>query len=78
VGGLALHKLSSKGVPFTIAVIEVARSRAKTKGNIRNVMAVIFKCAMRWGLLEIGVNPAALVRVKGISRAEGATHLKQR
>jgi integrase len=42
----------------------------KTKGNIRNVMAVIFNCAMRWGLIDLGVNPIALVRVKGISRRQ--------
>lgn len=42
----------------------------KTKGNIRNVMAVVFNCAMRWGLLDLGVNPLALVRVKGISRRQ--------
>lgn len=33
-------------------------------------MAVIFNCAMRWGLLDLGVNPVALVRVKGISRRQ--------
>src|ERR1700687_4574441 len=33
-------------------------------------MAVIFNCAMRWGLLDLGVNPVALVRVKGISRGQ--------
>ena len=31
-------------------------------------MAVIFSCAMRWGLIDAGANPVALVRVKGVSR----------
>lgn len=42
----------------------------KTKGNIRNVMAVIFNCAIRWGMIDLCVNPLALVRVKGISRRQ--------
>src|SRR5215831_15149122 len=42
----------------------------KTKGNIRNVMGVIFNCAMRWGLVDLGANPKALVRVKGVSRRQ--------
>ena len=33
-------------------------------------MSVIFKCAMRWGLIDLGVNPMTLVRVKGISRRQ--------
>lgn len=40
----------------------------KTKGNIRNVMAVILAAAMRWGYLRLGVNPMSLVRVKGCSK----------
>ena len=31
-------------------------------------MAVVFNCAMRWGIIEQGINPLSLVRVKGISR----------
>jgi integrase len=42
----------------------------KTKGNIRNVMAVVFNCAMRWGIVDLGTNPIALVRVKDISRRQ--------
>jgi integrase len=66
-----LHKLTSKGTPFTIEQwLKTLELAPKTKGNIRNVMAVIFNCAMRWGLLDLGVNPVALVRVKGISRRQ--------
>jgi integrase len=66
-----LRKLAAKGAPFTIELwLKSLDLAPKTKGNIRNVMAVIFNCAMRWGLLDLGVNPVALVRVKGISRRQ--------
>ena len=66
-----MRKLTSKGAPFTIEQwLKTLELAPKTKGNIRNVMAVIFNCAMRWGLLDLGVNPVALVRVKGISRRQ--------
>jgi integrase len=42
----------------------------KTKGNIRNVMAVIFNWAMRWGLIDLVTNPVSLVGVKGVSRRQ--------
>lgn len=66
-----LRKLVSKGAPFTVEQwLKSLELAPKTKGNIRNVMAVIFNCAMRWGLVDLGVNPIALVRVKGISRRQ--------
>ncbi len=34
------------------------------------MMAVILNCAMRWGLVERGINPLSLVRVKDISRRQ--------
>jgi len=36
--------------------------------RIRNVMRVVFNCAMRWGIVDLGANPLTLVRIKGISR----------
>lgn len=42
----------------------------KAKALIRNVMAVIFNCAMRWGFIDRGTNPVSLVRVKGVSRRQ--------
>jgi integrase len=66
-----LLKLASKGAPFTIEQwLKSLELAPKTKGNIRNVMAVIFNCAMRWGLIDLGINPLALVRVQGISRRQ--------
>ncbi len=64
-----LSKLASRGATFTIEQwLKSLELAPKTRGNIRNVMAVIFNCAMRWGLLNLGINPVALVRVRGISR----------
>src|SRR5258707_1151701 len=68
---LPLSKLLAKGAPFTVEQwLKSLDLAPKTKGNIRNVMAVIFNCAMRWGIIELGTNPLSLVRVKGISRRQ--------
>jgi hypothetical protein len=37
----------------------------KTKGHLRNLLPVLFNCAMRWELVDIGENPMKLVRVRG-------------
>jgi integrase len=68
---LPLSKLLAKGAPFTVEQwLKSLDLAPKTKGNIRNVMAVIFNCAMRWGIVELGTNPLSLVRVNGISRRQ--------
>ncbi len=68
---LPLNKLVAKGAPFTVEMwLKSLNLAPKTKGNIRNVMAVVFNCAMRWGIIEQGINPLSLVRVKGISRRQ--------
>jgi integrase len=36
----------------------------KSKAHVRSVMHLIFTCAERWCLIEMGKNPIALVRVK--------------
>jgi integrase len=67
----SLRNLTRKGAPCMIEQwLKSLDLAPKTKGNIRNVMAVIFNCAMRWGLADVGVNPLALVRVKGVSRRQ--------
>ena len=67
----SLRRLASRGASFTVEQwLKSLELAPKTKGNIRNVMAVIFNCAMRWGLIDLNVNPLALVRVKGISRRQ--------
>lgn len=40
----------------------------RTKGHLHNLMRVLWNCAMRWELTEIGENPMKLVRVRGSSK----------
>ena len=40
----------------------------KSKTHIRGLMHVVLKCAERWGVIDIGKNPVALVRVKDASK----------
>jgi integrase len=40
----------------------------KSKVHIRSLMHLVMKCAERWGMIEIGKNPVALVRVKNASK----------
>jgi integrase len=70
-GDAPLSRLTARGAAYSIEQWLTSLDLApKTKGNIRNVMAVVFNCAMRWGLVDLGANPVALVRVKGISRRQ--------
>lgn len=66
-----LTTLVARGAPFVVEQwLKSLNLAPKTKGNIRNVMAVVLSCAMRWGFIEQGINPLSLVRVKGISRRQ--------
>jgi len=40
----------------------------KSKTHIRGIMHLVFKCAERWGIIELGKNPVSLVRVKNGSK----------
>jgi integrase len=40
----------------------------KTKAHIRSLMHLVFRCAERWCLIEMGKNPIALVRVKNCTK----------
>jgi integrase len=40
----------------------------KTKGHLQNLLWVLFNCAMRWELVQVGANPMKLVRVRGGSK----------
>jgi integrase len=40
----------------------------RTRRHLHNLMRVLWNCAMRWELTEIGENPMKLVRVRGTSR----------
>jgi integrase len=50
--------------------LESLKLAPKTRGNIRNVLQLVFKYAVRRKFIDIGENPVALVRVKGISRRQ--------
>jgi integrase len=41
---------------------------SRTRGHLHNLMRVLWNCAMRWELTEIGENPMKLVRVRGTSK----------
>lgn len=70
-GVFPLSRLVVRGASFSVEQwLKSLDLAPKTKGNIRNVMAVVFNCAMRWGIVDLGVNPIALVRVNGISRRQ--------
>ena len=67
----SLQQLTARGTSFTIEQwLKSLPLAPKTKGNIRSVMAVILNCAIRWGLIDLAMNPMSLVRVKGISRRQ--------
>lgn len=40
----------------------------KSKGHLKNLMRLVFNCAMRWELLPYERNPMSFVRVKGVSK----------
>lgn len=57
--------------PFAVEqwlkTLQLAR---KTRGSIHNLMRLLFSSAMRWGFIDIQVNPMKLVRVRGVSKRE--------
>jgi integrase len=40
----------------------------RTRGLLHNLLRVLWNCAMRWELIEIGENPKRLVLVRGTSK----------
>ena len=40
----------------------------KSKTHVRGIMHLVFKCAERWGIVELGKNSVSLVRVKNASK----------
>ncbi len=58
------YPISSVAKPFPVEVwLRGLKLAPKSKVHIRNVMSILFKCAMRWELLQIGANPMSCVRV---------------
>ncbi len=60
-----LDRVKPMAVELWLRQLELA---PKTKAHIRSLMHLIFKCAERWGLIEMGKNPITYVRVKGGSK----------
>jgi integrase len=42
----------------------------RTRGHLHHLMRVLWNCAMRWELVDIGANPMKLVRVRGTSKRQ--------
>jgi len=64
-GSYAVHKVKPILVEQWLRNLAVA---PRTKGHLYNLMRVLWNCAMRWELIEIGENPMKIVRVRGTSK----------
>lgn len=64
-GNHPIGKLKPLGVELWLKQLTLA---PKTKGHLLNLLRVLFNCAMRWELVNIGANPMKLVRVRGGSK----------
>jgi integrase len=63
--------LISKVKPFAVEQwLKGLDLAPRTRGHLHNLMRVLWNCAMRWELTEIGENPMKLVRVRGTSKRE--------
>ena len=59
----------SKVKPFAVEQwLKELDLASRTKGHLHNLMRLLWNCAMRWELTEIGANPMKLVRVRGTSK----------
>ena len=50
----------------------------KSKTHVRGIMHPVFKCAERWGIVELGKNPVSLVRVREWKQAAQAATVLDR
>jgi hypothetical protein len=64
-GSRPVGKMKPYGVELWLRQLDLA---PKTKGHLQNLLRVLFNCAMRWELVDIGENPMKLVRVRGGSK----------
>jgi len=64
-GNCSLSKVKPFAVEQWLKDLDLA---PRTKGHLHNLMRVLWNCAMRWELTEIGENPMKLVRVRGASK----------
>src|SRR5207248_8466890 len=66
-GGYCIYEVKPMAVEQWLRDVELA---PRTKGHLHNLMRVLWNCAMRWELIEIGENPMKLVRVRGTSKRQ--------
>lgn len=64
-GDYPLDKVKPMAVEHWLKQLELA---PKTKAHLRSLMHLLFRCAERWELVEMGKNPISLVRVKGCTK----------
>jgi integrase len=66
-GDCSIENIKPLAVEFWLKALHLA---PKTKRHLQNLLRVLYNCAMRWELIEIGENPMMLVRVRGGSKRE--------
>ena len=64
-GDYPMSKVKPMAVEQWLKGLDLA---SRTKGHLHNLLRVLFNCAMRWELTEIGENPMKLVMVRGTSK----------
>lgn len=64
-GNFSITKVKPLAVEQWLRALDVA---PRTRGHLHNLMRVLWNCAMRWELVDIGENPMKLVRVRGTSK----------
>jgi integrase len=64
-GSRSIEKIKPLAVELWLKELSLA---PKTKGHLQNLLRLLFNCAMRWELTEVGENPMKLVRVRGSSK----------
>jgi integrase len=61
-GNHPIGKIKPLAVELWLKQLDLA---PRTKGHLQNILRLLWNCAMRWELVELGENPMKLVRVRG-------------
>lgn len=73
------RSIKPKWAKYSIAAVKPFAVRAwlkdlplapKSQAHIRNLMSVLFNCAMLWDLIEVQVNPMKLVKIPGATKRQ--------
>jgi len=64
-GEYAVNKVKPMAMEQWLRELSLA---PKSKAHVRGIMHLVFKCAERWGIIEIGKNPVSLVRMKNTNK----------